>query len=104
MGQEIVAVDSNRSWRDIKTDEHLLPKGRERALLLQLLLLFRGKTFYPEHIPDVSSTVSGTSADNIWLPGSRQSAGDSRRECAAATSGPVLLCGPAAKAHPVLGL
>lgn len=37
VGQEIFTVDSSRSWRDLKTDEHLLSKGRTRPLLLQIL-------------------------------------------------------------------
>lgn len=34
VGQEIFIVDSNMPWHDIKTNEHLLPKGRLLPLLL----------------------------------------------------------------------
>lgn len=48
VGQEIFTVDSSRSWPDIKTDEHLLPKGRKANMIL-----FRCNAFYPELIFDV---------------------------------------------------
>lgn len=37
VGQEVFTVDSNRSRCDIKTDEHLLPTGRSKPLLLHIL-------------------------------------------------------------------
>lgn len=43
VGQEIVTVDSNRSWRDIETDEHLLPKGRERAPAAAVIITLQWK-------------------------------------------------------------